>query len=195
MNRDPAAQSSLNTIFIVIVGIILLMINGLPFFYSSITWSIVLHRILWYSNFLFLISKRVNKRRREDYKMEELNIILNEDENKLIEQFKKIQQQNELVDSYPSSFAKNINGKIYKLYVKIFREQIIPYIEKNPGCKQSILKRRVPNAIRDNISLFLYISAKNNLTKRTKGQINGNAVKNGNKTSESELRLELRCML
>jgi len=127
--------------------------------------------------------------------MEELNIILNEDENKLIEQFKKIQQQNELVDSYPSSFAKNINGKIHKLYVKIFREQIIPYIEKNPGCKQSILKRRVPNTIRDNISLFLYISAKNNLTKRTKGQINGNVVKNGNKTSESELRLELRCRL
>ena len=29
----------------------------------------------------------------------------------------------------------------------------------------------------------------------SKAQINGNIVKNGNKTSESELRLELRCGL
>ena len=81
--------------------------------------------------------------------MEKLNLILNENEK--------------------NSIKKNNHD----LHVKIFLEQIIPHIGKNPGCKQSILKRSLPRDdyngfFASKLSEFLYYLSKENLIKRKK---------------------------
>ena len=81
--------------------------------------------------------------------MDEFRIILNGDE------IKKIQDNN------------------HDLHVKLFLEQIIPYINKNPGCIQAILKRSFPKEdykgfFYIKISEFFYFLSRENLIKRTK---------------------------
>lgn len=81
--------------------------------------------------------------------MDEFKIILNEEE------IKKIQDNN------------------HDLHVKLFLEQIMPYIEKNPGSIQAILKRSFPKEDYEGFfytkfSEFLYYLSKENLIKRRK---------------------------
>lgn len=89
--------------------------------------------------------------------MEELNIILNEDEKELIQ---------------CKSNSSSIVNEHHKLCRKIFLEQIIPYIEKNPGYKQALLKRILPIVAEgdfyNKISEFLYYLSKKNLIERRK---------------------------
>ena len=77
--------------------------------------------------------------------MEELNIILNEDEKKIIQQ---------------KRWTKSSLDEHHKLCRKIFLEQIVPYLEKNPGYKQALLKRILPIVDEGNfynkITDFLY---------------------------------------
>jgi len=84
--------------------------------------------------------------------MDELRLILDEDE------IIKIKDNN------------------HDLHVKLFLEQIVPYIEKNPGCKQAILKRSIPKEdhkgfFYSKVSTFLYYLSKEKLVKRRKAGI------------------------
>ncbi len=89
--------------------------------------------------------------------MEELNIILNEDEKELIQ---------------CKSSSSSLVNEYHKLCRKIFLEQIIPYIEKNPGYKQALLKRILPivdeGDFYNKITDFLYSLSKKNLIERRK---------------------------
>ena len=89
--------------------------------------------------------------------MEELNIILNEDEKKIIQR---------------KRWTKSSLDEHHKLCRKIFLEQIVPYLEKNPGYKQALLKRILPIVDEGNfynkITDFLYCLSKKNLIERRK---------------------------
>ena len=68
---------------------------------------------------------------------------------------------------------KNIHDNDHDLHVKLFLEQIIPYINKNPGCLQAILKRSFPEEDYEGffytkISEFFYYLSRENLIKRIK---------------------------
>lgn len=87
-------------------------------------------------------------------KMDEFELILDEDE------IIKIKDNN------------------HDLHVKLFLEQIVPYIEKNPGCRQAILKRSFPKEDHNDflytkVRDFLYYMSKENLVKRRKA---GNTI-------------------
>ena len=95
--------------------------------------------------------------------MEELNIILNEDEKKIIQRKRWTK-------------SSHINEH-HKLCRKIFLEQIIPYLEKNPGYTQALLKRILPIvdegnffhvSFYDQITDFLKCLSKKNLIERRK---------------------------
>lgn len=96
--------------------------------------------------------------------MEKLNISLNEEEKNLIQE----------------KYSPIHLDKHHNLYVKIFLEQIIPFIEKNPGYKQADLIKRLPdnkNGIYSGIDFhskireFLYYLSKENLIERRKNGI------------------------
>lgn len=95
--------------------------------------------------------------------MEELNIILNEDEKKIIQRKRWTK-------------SSHINEH-HKLCRKIFLEQIIPYLEKNPGYTQALLKRILPIvdegnffhvSFYDQITNFLKCLSKKKLIERIK---------------------------
>ena len=71
-------------------------------------------------------------------------------------------------------FLKNNLDEYHKLYVTIFIEQIIPFLEKNPGYLQANLKKTFPNIIKDDdnfhseMKQFIYYLSRENLIERRK---------------------------
>lgn len=116
--------------------------------------------------------------------MKDLNIILNKQEIKLIQENTLLFKGNETLEQV-KSIQLNLTRKMmvsriliidrqHDLYVKVFLEQIIPFIKENPGYKQSDLMKRLPDnedkSFKSKMYEFLYFLSKESLIERIKKQ-------------------------